>query len=106
VPAVWPDTATYKAWARIADAVDDAAIGQAVAATNAYVAGRADLLDPDEDLPPDVTYACLLLTNRLLARRNTPEGVIGSFDGVVADIGRYDPDAGRLLGPYIGIKLA
>ena len=107
--ALWPTADDYKAWARIgtADTLDDAAIAQAVAAVNTHVAGRCTLLDPDaEDLPADVVYACLLLTNRLLARRNSPEGIVGSFDGVIADIGRTDPDAGRLLRPYEAAKIA
>lgn len=104
----WPTAEDYKSWARVpeADTVDDAAIAQALAASNAYVQGQATLLVADAPLPADVAYACLLLTNRLLARRNSPEGVVGGFDGVVADIGRYDPDAGRLLAPYIAAKLA
>jgi hypothetical protein len=102
--ATWPSADEYKAWARVpdADTVDDAAIGQAIDAVNVHVAGKCTMLDPDaEDLPADVVYAVLLLTNRLLARRNSPEGIVGSFDGVIADIGRYDPDAYRLLGPYV-----
>lgn len=102
----WPTAAEYKAWARVSDTVDDVAIGLAVAAAVSHVAERATLLVPDAPLPPDVAYACMLLTNRLLARRNSPEGVIGSFDGVVADIGRSDPDAGRLLRPYEAVRMA
>jgi hypothetical protein len=102
----YPDVAAYKRWARIADTVDDAAIAAAVDAVNTYVARECTLLDPDEESPPDVVYGCLLLVNRLLARRNSPEGVVGSIDGVVADIGRYDPDVARLLDPYTGAKLA
>lgn len=104
----WPTVERYKAWARIAesDTLDDAAISEALAATEAYVAGQVTLLGADDAVPADVGYACLLLTNRLLARRNSPEGVVGSIDGVVADIGRYDPDTARLLSPYVAAKLA
>jgi hypothetical protein len=101
---VWPDDDDFKAWARVADAdtVDDSAISQALAAANVHIATRCTRLDPDgDDLPGDVFYACLLLTSRLLARRNSPEGLIGSADGVPTDIGSSDPDVWRLIGPYV-----
>jgi hypothetical protein len=102
----WPTAADYKAWARIADAVDDVPIADALAASIAYAEERCSLIEADEPAPADATYAVKLLARRLLARRNSPEGIIGSFDGVVADIGRYDPDVARLLGPHMAARLA
>lgn len=108
----WPDMAAYKAWARIGtdDTVDDVAIGAALAAVGLYVTEQAALLDDGGDdpvtIPADLYQACLLLTNRLLARRNSPEGVVGSNDGTVVSIGRSDPDAARLIAPYAKAKLA
>lgn len=99
---VWPDTGAFKAWARIDDPVDDNAIPQAVAAANAHIAVRCTRLDPTATtIPEDVAYACLLLASRLLARRNSPEGALGSLDGVTADVGDTDPDVSRLIAPYV-----
>jgi hypothetical protein len=106
----WPDLAAYKAWARIGDDVDDVAITAALAAVQVYVTEQATLLDGAGDdpvtIPADLNQACLLLTNRLLARRNSPEGVVGSNDGTVVNIGRSDPDAARLIARYVAAKLA
>lgn len=104
----WPSSTNYKAWARIGDTVDDAAISAALAAVKAAVLTRctvlAEVIDPD--VPADVHQACLLWCNRLMARRNSPEGVIGVADMGVANIGRWDPDVGRLLAPYTDVVLA
>jgi hypothetical protein len=52
-------------------------------------------------IPAAVREACLLVTNRLVRRRNSPEGVAG-FDefGTIRISARDDPDAVRYLTPY------
>lgn len=52
-------------------------------------------------VPEAVRQACLLVTNRLVKRRNSPEGVAG-FDefGTIRISTRDDPDAVRYLTPY------
>lgn len=52
-------------------------------------------------VPVPVKQATLLVVNRLVQRRNSPEGVAG-FDevGTVRISAREDPDAVRLLTPY------
>jgi hypothetical protein len=52
-------------------------------------------------VPEPVVQSTLLVANRLLKRRNSPEGVAG-FDefGVVRISSRDDPDAVRYLTPY------
>jgi hypothetical protein len=52
-------------------------------------------------IPAAVRQACLLVTNRLVRRRNSPEGVAG-FDefGTIRISNRDDPDAVRYLSPY------
>jgi hypothetical protein len=52
-------------------------------------------------VPAAVKEACLLVTNRLVKRRNTPE-LVGGFDefGTIRIGSREDPDAVRLLNPY------
>jgi hypothetical protein len=102
----WPIVADYKAWARVTDSVDDAAIAQCLAAAVDHLDAELTLLDADEAIGGDVRQAALLLTNRLLARRNSPEGVVGGADGTVTNIGRSDPDVWRLVAPYVAGKLA
>jgi hypothetical protein len=101
----WPDIDDYKAWARIVDTEDDAAITQAVAAAVSAVEERVNV--ELTEVKDEVFYACLLWTNRLMKRRNSPEGVVGTNpDGIAVDIGRSDPDVRRLLEPYIDIPVA
>lgn len=107
--ARWPDPLDYKAWARVpSDDVDDCAIGDALAAVHDAVLARCPLLvclvDPD-DIPAPVREAALLWTNRLMARRNSPEGIVGLEAGA-ATIASFDADVGRLLAPYTTPVLA
>jgi len=99
----------YKAWARITDAVDDVAIQQAMDA----VSNHFDLIlrpviwsDPPQPPPADVIQAGFLYVNRLLARRNSPDGVVGVSDLGTATIQPYDSDIKRLLGPWLATVLA
>ena len=58
----------------------------------------------------DLFEAVLLRTQRLAARRNSPEGVIGltgvGGDFVSARVPSTDPDVLRLEGPYLKIAVA
>lgn len=52
-------------------------------------------------IPESVYQACLLVTARLVKRKESPEGVSGFDDfGVIRISSRDDPDAVRLLDPY------
>lgn len=113
--ATWPNADDYRAWARIPDAVDDAAIEDALAAVTVGVLARCPSLAAPEhpDLPvdpatcpADVAYAVLLWTNRLLARRNSPDGVVGVADLGVANVARMDADIQRMLSPWLAVVLA
>jgi hypothetical protein len=114
-PLTWLTVADYKAWARIepTDTADDAAIQECVdAATDAIEtnAPRGFTYDPDtldpEPVPGSVVEAGLLLTNRLMSRRNSPDGVVGVADMGAARIASYDADISGLLGPYTAVVLA
>lgn len=51
---------------------------------------------------PMIHGACLMLTNRLFERRNTPLGIGGSASlGTVMLIAKRDPDVMNLLAPFI-----
>ena len=104
----WPDLGAYKAWARIVDTdtVDDARIQPSLdAATAAVLARCTGLTDPATglpvaDCPPDVAEAILLWTNRLVARANSPTGIIGVADSGQAIVPGRDADISRLLAPW------
>jgi hypothetical protein len=103
----WPDVPDYRNWARVPDGVDDDAITVALTAVVEAIRARCPCLFAASPYVPDAAYqASLLWTSRLLARRNSPEGVIGVSDMGVANIGRWDPDVARLLSPYTDPVLA
>jgi hypothetical protein len=102
VPGEWLTPGEYKAWARIdpGDTADDAAITDAVNASMEGIEGwavKAFTDDPAAVLPFTVYEAGLLLTNRLMARRNSPDGVVGVSDMGTATILANDADINRML---------
>ena len=84
----WPTVDEYKDWARIRDTSDDVAIDQALSAVMEAIVARAPSL-ATADCPTDVLYATLLWTNRLLSRRNSPDGIVGCL--------LYTSDAATIL---------
>ena len=101
----WPTVDEYKDWARIRDTSDDVAIDQALSAVMEAIVARAPSL-ASADCPTDVLYAVLLWTNRLLSRRNSPDGIVGVADLGVATIAKADRDVLQLLSPWIEPVLA
>ena len=107
----WLTVADYKEYARIdpTDTADDSAIDAAVAASMSTIELRAPLafpLDPETGeplfppVPADVFQAGLLLTNRLMSRRNSPDGVVGVSEMGTATIRPGDSDITGLLSPW------
>jgi hypothetical protein len=104
----WLTTDAYKAWARIdpADTADDVAIGAATAASQEALELRAPAgfaVDEAGDplpVPAMIVQAGLLLTNRLMSRRNSPDGVVGVSDMGTATILSYDADISQMVGPW------
>lgn len=47
---------------------------------------------------PDVETSCLIITRRLLTRKDSPSGVLGTTEWAV-NVAKNDPDVVRLLGP-------
>jgi hypothetical protein len=101
----WPTVDEYKDWARIRDTSDDVAIDQALSAVMEAIVSRAPTL-ATAACPTDVLYATLLWTNRLLSRRNSPDGIVGVADLGVATIAKADRDVLQLLSPWLEPVLA
>jgi hypothetical protein len=108
-PGAWLTLEEYKAWARIdaSDVTDDAAITEAVDATMEALEIRAPVAFVTDDtgalaepVPKSVHEAGLLLTNRLMARRNSPDGVVGVSDMGTARILSYDADITAMVAPW------
>lgn len=112
----WLTTDDYKAWARIdpGDTSDDVAIGHAVGAASEACELRAPRAFQVDDSDPPVAYpvpemviqAALLITNRLMSRRNSPDGVVGVPDLGAAVIVSYDADVSQMLGPWTEMVVA
>lgn len=104
----WPDLDAYKAWARIpaGDTTDDARIQPALDAATAAVLARCRGLadpvtgEPVADCPAEVVEAVLLWTNRLVARADSPTGIVGIAETGSAIVPARDVDIARLLAPY------
>lgn len=101
----WPDLAEYKEWARITDARDDPAIDQALAAVTSSIVERCPLL-LTEACPYEAQYATLLWVNRLLSRRNSPDGIVGVADLGIATVSRADKDILQMLSPWLDQVIA
>lgn len=110
-----PDLNQVKAWLGLAaeDTADDVVLQQSLDAALAHLANVVTFpvdLDGFVVFPDDMTEAVLLVTQRLAARRNSPEGVVGisgaGGDFVSARVPFSDPDVMQLLGPYRNIPVA
>jgi hypothetical protein len=101
----WPDIDEYKDWSKVSDTADDVAIDQALSAAKQAIVARCPGL-ASAACPPDVLYGCLLWTNRLLVRRQSPEGVVGVADLGIVNIASRDRDIGQMLAPWTEPVLA
>lgn len=88
-------------------AIPDDVIMAAYQAADSYVDSRTiwepESLDPDPDPPPapdDLVLAVNLLTARYLARRNSPDGIVGLGDLGPANVPVIDRDPERLMDPW------
>lgn len=97
------DPDRVKAWVgaeRVpADVFDDA-----WGAAERYVTDRVSPRPDDETTPPaDLVLAVNLLTSRYLARRNSPDGMVGLGDLGTVQVPFADADVKRLLAPYLPV---
>lgn len=68
-------------------------------AADAWVADRVSY-DTSQDPPPALVEAVVLMTNRLLARRNSPAGVLSFGEFGPATLPGTDADVRALIAPY------
>lgn len=73
-------------------------VGDAWLAAESYVGERT--APPDGYVPDDLVMAVNLLTARYLARRNSPDGMVGLGDLGPARVPYSDTDVERLLNPW------
>lgn len=102
----FPDIDEYKAWARITDDRDDVAIDEALLAVFEAVKARCVPAVTAGQCPDDVAYAMLLWTNRLLVRRQSPEGIAGVPDLGMITIANADADIRQMLSPWLNVVIA
>ena len=96
----WPDIDEYRQWARVPDTADDVAIDQALSAVKVAIVARCPVL-ATAACPEDAQYACLLWTNRLLVRKQSPEGIVGIADMGAVAIVSTDRDILQMLSPWM-----
>jgi hypothetical protein len=117
VPGPWGPWLTmdeYKGYARIdsADTTDDAAISESVNASMEVIQLRApggfvlDEADQPVPVPDAIHLAGLMLVNRLMSRRNSPDGVVGVADMGTATVLSYDADINALISGKTGVVVA
>lgn len=100
----WPDLDEYKEWSRSnkpGDTTDDAAIDQALSAVKSAILQRSVIWLNNGACPEDLAYCVLLWTNRLLVRRQSPEGIVGIADLGVVSIAKADADIRQMLNPWL-----
>ena len=109
----WLTVDDYKEWARInaPDTLDDPAISRSVDAIGPQrisdvLAWPLTQTATCWTLTGDVFEGALLWVNRLMARRNSPDGVVGVSDLGTAIIRSYDADIRSMLGPALNTVLA
>lgn len=95
---------SVKTWLGNPPKLDDAVLTDAWNAAEAYVAGRCSWegqdVDPPVPAPADLVQAVNLLTARYLARRNTPDGLVGLGELGAAQVSFSDVDVERLMNPW------
>jgi hypothetical protein len=110
-----PDLEAVKAWIGldVGDQADDVVLAESL---NAALAQQGQVVDYPRDEFGDRAFtdslreAVMLRTQRLAARRNSPEGVVGltltSGDFVSARVPAFDSDVVSLEAPYRKIPVA
>ena len=105
-----PDLTDLKGWLGLGadDTTDDVVLEESL---NAALSAQAKVVSyPDEGFVDDLREAVFLRAQRLSARRNSPEGVVGlsgaGGDFVSARVPGWDSDVAVLEGPFLKMVVA
>ena len=91
--------AEVRAWADVS--AGDTVVEPVIDAVETKLAERyIDYLDEGGALKPDVRVALLMQVSRLLARRQTPNGIAQFGTELAMRVSRWDPDIDDMLGDY------
>jgi hypothetical protein len=113
-----PTIDEIREWMGLSDEIDDVALQRGLDAALAFqqsvlrfpVYTAADCSSPDLIDQPyysdDLRLAAMLRTARYLARRNSPEGLVGFAEFGVAQVALSDRDVAQLESPYLRIVVA
>lgn len=93
-----PTLAEVKDWLRVVDEIDDVALGEGLATAIAY---QVRYYRITEVYPDDLRLAAMLRTARYLARRSSPEGLVGFGDFGPVQIATVDRDIRELEAPWM-----
>lgn len=99
-----PMLAEVKAWMRLTDEVDDVALSEGLQAAVAHQ--KRSLRFPSDPMlgglyyPDDLRLACFMRVARWLARRSSPEGLVGFGDFGPAQVPYTDRDVQTLEAPF------
>lgn len=98
-----PTLAEVKAWLKLTDDIDDVPLQAGLEAAIDHQ--RTHLRFPvtaggDGYYTDDLRLAVFLRTARYLARRNSPEGLVGFADFGLAQVALSDRDVAQLESPY------
>lgn len=108
-PAGFPTLADVKAWLNLTDPIDDTALNDGLHAAQANMTRRLAFPVTDTGVvfvDDDLRLACMLRTARYLARRNSPDGLVGFAEFGPARVARLDADIDTLERPYLKFAFA
>jgi hypothetical protein len=92
-----PTLPELKAWLRLDDTIDDDALAEGLSSAIDYQTRYYRIVDA---YPDDLRLAAMLRAARYLARRMSPEGLVGFGDFGPAQIATVDRDVRELEAPY------
>jgi hypothetical protein len=113
-----PTIDEVREWLRLTDDIDDYALQQGLDAALTFqqttlrfpIYTAANCNSPELISQPfysdDLRLAAMLRCARYLARRNSPEGLVGFGDLGVVQVAMSDRDIGQLESPYLRVTVA
>jgi hypothetical protein len=94
-----PTVQEIRDWLRLSDSIDDIALEDGLRAAVEHQ--QRTLRFPESGYTDDLRFACMLRVARYLARRNSPEGIVGVGDFGGIQIASSDRDIYLLESAHI-----